>query len=232
MNVYVGTSGYAYKEWKGAFYPKDLPAKEMLRYYGQRFRGVEINSSFYALPKATTLAAWAAEVPAGFRFAFKAPQRITHFQRLRGSEDTVAEFLRVTATLGERLGPVLFGLPPNLKADQVRLREFLRALPQGREVAFEFRHPSWFGPDTTAALREHGAALCVAEHEDGVSTPRQATAGWGYLRLRREDYTGTQLDDWAGWVREQRWDNVYVFFMHEDRANGPRLAQQFLGRFQ
>lgn len=232
MNLYVGTSGYAYKPWKGTFYPKGLPDKEMLRYYSGRFRAVEVNSSFYAMPKEASLAAWASQVPAGFRFTFKAPQRITHFQRLKNSVESVELFLRVTATLGERLGPLLFGLPPNLKADLPRLREFLGLIPPGRRVSFEFRNQTWLEPPVLEVLRERGVALCIAEDEDGVRVPREATAGWGYIRLRCGDNTDEQLKEWAAWVKAQAWSDVYVFLKHEDEGKGPRFAERFLGFMQ
>lgn len=228
MNLYVGTSGYAYKPWKGTFYPKGLPDKEMLKYYSSRFRAVEINNSYYAMPKEATLQAWAAEVPPHFRFTFKAPQKITHIQRLKNSGETVTFFLNVTATLGERLGPLLFGLPPNLKADLPRLREFLDLIPRDRHIAFEFRNASWFDPPVLELLRERGVALCIAEDDDGVRVPREATAGWGYLRLRCGDYTDAQLKDWAQWVQAQKWSDAYVFLKHEDEGKGPQFAERFL----
>src|SRR5437899_2742396 len=144
MNFYVGTSGYSYKEWKGPFYPEDLPAKQMLHYYGERFRTVEINNTFYRMPKASVLEAWAGEVPADFKFVLKASQRITHMQRLKGSEESLAYLLKAADALKGRLGPLLFQLPPNMKKDAQRLRDFLALLPSQRRVAFEFRHQSWF----------------------------------------------------------------------------------------
>jgi len=228
MKLHVGTSGYSYKEWKGSFYPADLPAKQMLRYYGERFGTVEINNSFYRMPKATVLQAWAAEVPAEFRFVLKAPQRITHFQRLKGCEDSVRFLLDTAAELGERLGPVLFQLPPNLKKDAGRLKDFLALLPRGGRAAVEFRHQSWFDDEVLGMLREHKTALCIAEAEDGVEVPFEGTAEWGYLRLRRPDYGDAELKTWAKRVQGQSWKEAFVFFKHEDEGKGPALAKRFL----
>src|SRR5881394_1123722 len=144
MNLYVGTSGFSYKEWKGPFYPEDLPEKQMLRFYGERFRTVEINNTFYRMPKESVLDAWANEVPADFKFVLKAPQRITHMQRLKDAADSVSYLLKVAVALKERLGPLLFQLPPYFKKDAARLRDFLDLLPREPRSAFEFRHPSWF----------------------------------------------------------------------------------------
>jgi uncharacterized protein YecE (DUF72 family) len=228
MNLYVGTSGYSYKEWKGTFYPKDLPNKQMLRYYGERFRAVEINNTFYRMPEESVLKAWAGDVPADFRFLLKAPQQITHRQRLKDAGDLVSRLLEAAGALKERLGPLLFQLPPNLKKDVPRLREFLALLPSRRPAAFEFRHPSWFDDEVFGLLRDHQAALCIAEAEDGPEVPFVATAGWGYLRLRRPDYGDAELKTWAQRVRGQDWRDVFVFFKHEDKGTGPQLAKRFL----
>src|SRR5438045_6744172 len=184
MNLYVGTSGYSYKEWKGTFYPDELPDKQMLRFYGERFRSVEINNTFYRMPKASVLETWAAEVPADFKFVLKASQRITHKQRLKDAGDSVSYLLEVAGVLKDRLGPLLFQLPPNLKKDVPRLRDFLALLPSQRRAAFEFRHQSWFDDEMFELLRGHQAALCIAEAEDDVAIPCAAAADWGYLRLR------------------------------------------------
>ena len=230
MRVLTGTSGFSYKEWKGSFYPEDLPADAMLRYYAERLPAVEINNTFYRMPKAELLASWAEQVPDGFRFVLKASQRITHFKRLKDVSEEVGYFLRVAATLGDRLGPILFQLPPNLKKDLPRLSAFLDVLPAATRAAVEFRHASWFEDDVFEALRARGAALCVAEDED-LATPLVATAGWGYLRLRRPDYGGPEVQAWADRVRGQSWEDAYVFFKHEDAGAGPRLAVQMLSRF-
>lgn len=230
MRVLVGTSGYSYKEWKGSFYPEDLPADEMLRYYAGRLTAVEINNTFYRMPSEKLLAGWAGQVPEGFRFALKASQQITHRLRLKEAGEPVSYFFNVASTLGERLGPVLFQLPPNLKKDLPRLASFLALLPPGSRSAFEFRHASWFEADVFEELRSHGAALCIAEDED-LATPLEATAGWGYLRLRRQDYVESDISAWAGKLRAQPWSETYVFFKHEEAGAGPRLAAQLLSVF-
>ena len=230
MRVLAGTSGFSYKEWKGSFYPEDLPAEDMLRFYAERLPAVEINNTFYRMPKAGLLAGWAEQVPDGFRFVLKASQRITHHKRLKEASEEVGYFLRVAETLGDRLGPSLFQLPPNLKKDLPRLVDFLALLPAAARAAFEFRHASWFEEDVFEALRARGAALCVAEDEE-LATPLVATAGWGYLRLRRPDYGEAEVAAWADRIRGQPWDETYVFFKHEDAGAGPKLAAQMLARF-
>ena len=229
MRVLAGTSGFSYKEWKGSFYPEDLPAEDMLAYYSARLPAVEINNTFYRMPKPSMLEGWAAQVPAEFRFILKASQRITHRKRLKEAGDEVAYFFQTAATLGERLGPTLFQLPPNLKKDLPRLESFLTVLPEGARVAFEFRHASWFEEDVFSVLRTHGSALCVAEDEE-LATPVVATAPWGYLRLRRQDYDDAAVAGWAEKVRAQPWSEAYVFFKHEDAGSGPKLAAEFLRR--
>ena len=228
MNFFVGTSGYSYKEWKGSFYPEDLPASQMLRFYGERLRTVEINNTFYRMPKVSVVEAWAAEVPESFRFVLKASQRITHMKRLKDAAEPLAYFLEVAGVLKKRLGPLLFQLPPNFKKDSPRLEAFLSTLPADRKAAFEFRHASWFDPEVFGLLREHGAALCIAEAEEDLEVPFEATAGWGYLRLRRADYDDAELAAWAARVRQQSWTDAYVFFKHEDEGKAPVLARRFL----
>ena len=231
MRVLAGTSGFSYKEWKGSFYPEDLPPDRMLAYYAERLPAVEINNTFYRMPKPALLESWAAEVAPEFRFVLKASQRITHFKRLKETASEVDYFFGVASTLGERLGPVLVQLPPNLKKDLPRLEAFLATLPAGARPAFEFRHGSWFEDDVYEALRAKGAALCVAEDEE-LATPLVATAEWGYLRLRRQDYDGAAVASWAEKVRGQPWSEAYVFFKHEDAGAGPRLAAEFLERIR
>jgi uncharacterized protein YecE (DUF72 family) len=228
MNLYVGTSGYSYKEWKGSFYPEDLPEKQMLKFYGERFRSVEINNTFYRMPKAAMLEGWANEVPPDFKFVLKAPQRITHIQRLADAGDSVSFLLKVAEALKERLGPLLFQLPPYLKKDAARLRDFLALLPAGRPAALEFRHESWFDDEIFGLLREHQAALCIAEAEEGVEVPFVSTADWGYLRLRRPDYGDAELTAWLERIRQPGWKSAFVFFKHEEEGKGPAMARSFL----
>ena len=226
MTVHVGTSGYNYDAWRGSFYPEDLPAKKMLAYYAERFDTVEINYSFYRKPTAKILEGWAAQVPERFRFALKAWQRITHQKRLRDCAELVESFAEVARALGMRLAPILYQLPPNLKADLPLLRDFLHQLPRDLRAAFEFRHPSWFAEETWGALREAGAALCVAESEE-LATPPVRTGDFVYLRLRRLDYDAAALSKWAEFARGSPGD-VFVYFKHEDEARGPAFAKEFL----
>ena len=228
MNFYVGTSGYAYKEWKGSFYPDDLPAAKMLSYYGERFQTVEINNTFYRVPKTSVVEAWTAQVPAGFKFVLKASQRITHMRRLKDVDEPLSYMLRAASALKDRMGPVLFQLPPNMKKDAARLRDFLAQIPSHHRAALEFRHQSWFDDEIYGILRDNRAALCIAEAEEELDTPFVATAAWGYLRLRNAEYTKQELKVWAKRVQEQNWQDAFVFFKHEDEGKGPALAKKFL----
>ena len=228
MTLYVGTSGYSYSEWKGSFYPEELPEKEMLRFYSGRFQAVEINATFHRMPKVPLLEGWASEVPESFRFVLKAPQQITHFQRLKDVDDPLSYLFDVAGVLEQRLGAVFFQLPPNLKKDLPRLRDFLSLVPPGRRVAFEFRHQSWFDEELFALLRRNNAALCIADAENDLEIPFVSTADWGYLRLRRPDYQAGDLKRWVKKVQEQLWSDTFVFFKHEDEARGPLFAKRFL----
>jgi uncharacterized protein YecE (DUF72 family) len=226
MRVLAGTSGWSYPAWKGSFYPEKLPASKMLAAYAARLPAVEVNATFYRMPQARTLAGWRVEVPPAFVFALKGPQRITHVKRLAGAAEDVAFFHSVAAELGPALGPVLWQLPPSLRKDLPLLREFLALLPRGGRAAFEFRHASWQDDAVLAALSDAGAALCVADDEER-STPPAATAGFGYLRLRRPDYDDAALGRWVETVRAQGWEDAFVFFKHEDEARGPAYALRF-----
>jgi uncharacterized protein YecE (DUF72 family) len=228
MDLYVGTSGYSYKEWKGRFYPAKLPAKQMLPYYSKRFRTVEINYTFRRMPTASVLDSWAGAVPADFQFVLKVPEAITHKKRLKDAGDSVSKFLEIAGKLAKRLGPLLFQLPPTFMKDAPRLRVFLALLPPERRVAFEFRHPSWFDDEVFGLLREHRAALCIADAEDDLEVPVVATTTWGCLRLRRPDYDDAALKRWVKQVRNQDWQDAFVFFKHEDEGKGPQLAKRFL----
>lgn len=228
MRVRVGTSGFAYKEWKGSFYPEEIPADAMLRFYAEHFATVEINNTFYRMPSESLLARWGAEVPTGFTFVLKAPLRITHIKRIGDVREDVQYLLGVAAVLGERLGPLLFQLPPSMKKDVTRLRDFLATVPAGYRPALEFRHPSWQDEEVHAALRERGAALCVADTDEEPAAAIIPTSRWGYLRLRRITYDDAALASWANRIREQPWDEAFVFFKHEDAGVGPRLASRLL----
>lgn len=228
MKFRVGTSGYSYKEWKGSFYPEKLPNKKMLEYYAQQFPTVEVNYTFRQLPSEAVVASWAGQVPETFRFVLKARQVITHFKRLQNTERETDDFLRVASTLQQRLGPILFQLPPNLKKDVPRLESFLQYLGGRAQATFEFRHASWFVDEVFDCLREHSAALCVADADDLPRVDLIGTSNWGYLRLRDEGYSDTQLFDWIQNMRSQKWDEAYVFFKHEDAGAGPKLASRFM----
>lgn len=224
MNILVGTSGWSYKEWKGSFYPSDLSSDGMLAYYATRLPTVEINNSFYRIPREKVLMDWAAQVPPEFRFILKASRRITHINRLANQDDSLEYFMRTVNVLGERLGPTLFQCPPSLRLDLPRLHEFLARVPRTWRSALEFRHPSWFTDEVYDALRAHDVALVAAE-EDDDATPLVATASWGYLRLRRTLYATDELATWAGRVREQPWDEAFVFLKHdEEGGTGPEAA--------
>jgi uncharacterized protein YecE (DUF72 family) len=228
MNLYVGTSGYSYKEWKGSFYPEKIPAKEMLHYYGERLSTVEINATFYRMPQASMLANWKEQVPPTFRFALKAPQRITHIKRLKETDEETKYFFETAAVLADQLGVVLFQLPPNMKKDLPRLEIFLAQLPSATRAAFEFRHPTWFDDDVLDLLRNQNRALCVSDTDDMPTTHIDKTADWGYLRLRRVQYSEENLTEWLGRIRNQNWQETFLFFKHEDAGTGPKLAAQFL----
>ena len=230
MILRVGTSGFSYKEWKGSFYPEDLPQSKFLSYYADHFKTVEINNTFYRMPKPELLEGWASKVPEDFRFVLKASRRITHQGRLKDVGDHVAYLYDVAATLGPRLGPVLFQLPPYLKGDVDRLRGFLATLPEGARAAIEFRDESWHDAAVFDALREHEVALCIAETGD-EDTPFEPTADWGYLRLRKVAYEQAELDAWAERVRNTGWSEAYVFFKHEDEGTGPALGKRFEALF-
>lgn len=227
MQTYAGTSGFSYKEWKGRFYPEDLPNSGMLSYYADRLPSVEINNTFYRLPSESVLEGWAEQVPPTFRFVIKASRRITHFKRLKGAEDETGYLLRTVGLLGDRLGAVLFQLPPNMKKDLDRLDTFLAGLGDPGRAAFEFRHASWFEDDTYDCLRAHGAALCTAD-TDQMAGEIVETAPWGYLRLRKETYPEEDLVHWASRLGETHWERAFVFFKHEDEADGIGAAQRFM----
>jgi uncharacterized protein YecE (DUF72 family) len=227
----VGTSGYAYKEWRGSFYPEKLPDGEMLRFYSRQMRSVEINHTFYRMPTEKVLEGWAESVPAGFHFVLKANQKITHIQKLRDCEETVRRFLEAASVLARRelLGPILFQLPPTFRADAALLEDFLRLRPRAFRFALEVRHPSWHSDETYALLRRHGAALCLAETEKGAP-PEVTTADFVYVRLRRPSYTPKELAAWK--ARCQSWQeqglDVYLFFKHEEAGQAPAYARRLL----
>jgi len=225
--IYAGTSGWAYPKWKPRFYPAEVRSKDFLAYYATRLNSVEVNYTFLRPVTDALLAEWIAATPVGFRFAVKAPQLITHIKRLRGAESLALDFLKSIEPLrkARKLGPVLFQLPPNMKSDLPRLQGFLKALPKQERITFEFRHASWFADDVYAALREHDAALCLAESEK-IETPEILTADFCYLRLRKADYLPKKVAERArGLMRKT---DVYLYFKHEDTPEGALNAEAVL----
>jgi uncharacterized protein YecE (DUF72 family) len=217
----AGASGYAFKEWQGSFYPDKIKAADMLAWYAQRLPTVEINNTFYRMPKPAVLENWAQATPPDFRFAIKASRRITHDARIKAAAaDSVAYLYRMLVSLDGKLGAVLFQLPPNLKKDLPRLEAFLKMLPEGHRAAFEFRNESWFDEEVYALLRHANAALVLSEREDNAPPPLVETAPWGYLRLRLEEYSGDDLQRWAVRVAASGWRETFAYFMHEPTAPG------------
>jgi uncharacterized protein YecE (DUF72 family) len=230
MNIYVGTSGYSYKEWKGVFYPAKISPKEMLRFYSTRFATVEVNNTFYHMPTERLLTSWAEQVPDDFVFAFKAPQVITHLKRLKNVGAETEYLFRTLSVLGSRLGPILFQFPGSFHANLPALKAFLALVPRTMSCAFEFRSPSWFDAGITDLLSEKGCSLCVADSEEDPTNEITRTASWGYLRLRRPNYTDAELSQWMERIRSEEWERAFVFFKHEEEegANkGPEMAVRF-----
>jgi uncharacterized protein YecE (DUF72 family) len=222
---WIGTSGYHYKEWKGAFYPTELAEPDLLKYYAARFPTVELNYTFYRMPNVRTLQGWAKDTPAVFQFTLKAPRHITHDLRLRDAADPLTYFCDTAKALKQRLGVLLFQLPPFLKKDLARLEDFLHQLPPGYRAAFEFRNPSWFADEVYECLRRFDAAMCIAEHQDR-SVPFEQTASFGYCRLRRPDYADADLVAWAQRLVDagSHWTDIFVYFKQEESGKGPVFA--------
>ena len=218
--VLAGASGYSFKEWKGTFYPDKMKPEDMLAHYCGRLPTVEINNTFYRMPKTSVLESWAGTAPEGFRFSIKASRRITHMSRIKAesSAEPLGYLYKNLAALGPKRGPVLFQLPPNLKKDLPRLQEFLALLPAEHHAAFEFRNDTWFDDDVYAALKGAGAALVLSEREDNAPPPLVETAPWGYVRLRLETYTEEDLKKWAERLAATGWRETFVYFMHEPTA--------------
>jgi uncharacterized protein YecE (DUF72 family) len=229
MRVHVGTSGYNYPEWRGTFYPAELKAKDMFGYYASRFRTVEINYTFYRMPTPKTTTAWRERAPEGFTYVLKAPRRITHDRRLKECDESVQTFCGAARLLGPHLGPLLFQLPPSARCDLPRLEAFLSILPADIRAAFEFRHESWHSEDVYAALASRNAALCIADFGDRT-TPVKATASHGYFRLRDQGYSRADLRTWVERLAAigSAWEDVFVYFKHEDEGTGPEFAATFV----
>jgi uncharacterized protein YecE (DUF72 family) len=227
MKIHVGTSGYGYREWKGKFYPETISPGEMLRFYSERLGAVEINNTFYHMPTEGVLKSWAEQVPDGFLFAIKAPQVITHRKRLKNVNEEAAHLFKTLPVLERKLGPLLFQFPANFSMNLPVLRHFFTRIPDSVSCAFEFRSPSPLDPGISDLLRERGHSLCVADTDEHPAGEIVPTAAWGYLRLRRLDYTDTDLSQWLERIRSQPWRQAFVFFKHEEKAKGPETAIRF-----
>ena len=226
--LYVGTSGYSYKEWKGSFYPEKIPAKDMLSYYASRLQAVELNNTFYRLPQKSMIESWNSQVPENFRFSVKASQLITHFKKLKDAANETRLMLERFTAFEDRLGAVLFRLPPDMKKDVKRLETFLKHLPAHPPAAFQLEDPTWFDDDVLALLHSKNRALSVTDTDDMPVSHINKTADWGYVRLRRVNYSESELKEWITQMRAQDWTNTFVFFKHEAEGTGPKLAAQFL----
>ena len=229
--ILVGTSGYNYPEWKGSFYPADLPANKFLPFYASKFPTVEINYTFYRMPTPKLIAGWRAQVPSTFRFTLKAPKRITHDRRLRAADvqEPLQGFITAAAELGPQLAALLFQLPPNFKKDLVVLNEFLALLPPKVTAAFEFRHESWLDEHVFDLLRSRNVALCIADSETR-ETPLVMTASFAYLRLRDEGYAEADIAHWTATARSlsEKASDVFVYFKHEDEGKGAAFGQRMM----
>ena len=227
MTLYVGTSGYSYKEWKGSFYPEKISPKDMLSYYASRLHAVELNNTFYHMPQPELIESWKAQVPESFRFSVKAPQVITHFRRLKDAGPQTLLVLKTVSALENRLGAVIFRLPEDMKKDLKRLETFLKVLPADTCAVFDFRHPTWFDDEVVELLRSQKRVFCVSDIEELPESYNYKTADWGYVRLRRVRYTAAELVQWIKRIKAHKWKDTYVFFKHEDEGTGPKLAAQF-----
>lgn len=229
VEILAGTSGYSYKEWKGNFYPEKIANSDMLSYYGDNFPTVEINNTFYRMPNKSILERWSEQTPPNFRFAVKAPRRITHSKRLKDAEDETAYLCQALESLGNKLGVVLFQLPPFFKKDVSVLSFFVDSLPADIPVALEFRHPSWRNDEVLKCLEGADIAWCISDKQSDTPAELLSTASWGYLRLRQPNYTKPQLRSWLKKIRHQEWRRAYVYFKHEAEGAGPRMAEDLLG---
>ncbi|HET7319571.1 MAG TPA: DUF72 domain-containing protein [Nitrospirota bacterium] len=227
MKIYAGTSGFAYKEWKGKFYPEKIPPKEMLHFYSERLGAVEINNTFYRMPRESVLKSWAEQVSGGFIFALKAPQVITHIKQLRNVFEETEYLFKALSVLGGKLGPVLFQFPKSFRANVLALEDFLALIPGDTDCAFDFRSPTWLDAGMPDLLRKKGCSLCMEDTDENPVNGIIGTSTWGYLRLRRSEYTEDGLSEWAERILSQKWERAFVFFKHEDGARGAEMALRF-----
>ncbi len=232
QSVYAGTSGFSYKEWRGYFYPEDLSDKGFLSYYSSRLNSVEINNTFYRLPKRDVLRGWDEQTTDHFRFVIKASRRITHFKRLKDTDEPLGYLVKNTQVLGEKLGAVLFQLPPNLRANSARLKSFVELLPADFPAVLEFRHESWFNDEVFEILGEKNIPICLNDSEDqdalelGKNLP--GTANWCYARLRKPNYDKAELKAWADFLARGNFETSMLMFKHETEGAGPLMAETFL----
>lgn len=228
MKLYVGTSGYSYKEWKGSFYPEKISPDEMLSYYASRLPAVELNNTYYRLPQRSTVENWHTQVPENFQFSVKAPRSITLYRRLKDVDAQTKQLLDTISVLEDRLGAVLFRMPEDMKKDVSRLESFLEKLPADTPAAFDFRHPTWFDDEVFDLLRKHNRVLVVSDTDEVPTNHIDKTADWGYVRLRRVKYSKAELTAWSKRIKAQNWNKAFIFFKHEDEGTGPKLAAQFI----
>lgn len=231
MKMYTGTSGFSYKEWIGNFYPEKMKPANMLEFYSSRLGVVEINNTFYRMPKKELVEKWGGATPEGFLFSIKASRKITHFKRLKDAEDETAFLLDSIGVLGPKLGAVLFQFPPYFKKNAGRLNDFLKILPTGLPAVFEFRDDSWYDDEISGLLSSRNFVFCVSDTDEKDAPAALGAADWGYLRLRKEHYSPAVLREWADRICAQSWNRALVFFKHEDEGTGPRTAVEFAGLF-
>jgi uncharacterized protein YecE (DUF72 family) len=232
MKIYTGTSGYSYKEWKGYFYPEKISAEKMLPFYSSKLSAVEINNTYYRMPNINVVETWKNEVPSDFMFSVKAPQIITHIKRLKNVSEETRYFLTVISDLGKKLGTVLFQFPASFRKDIPLLENFLKLIPPKINCAFDFRSQTWFIDETYRLLEKNGFSLCLEDTDEKPVNEITSTASWGYLRLRKTDYSKEDLVEWNKKILSQNWKKAFVFFKHEgDEARGPLLAAEFKEQF-
>jgi uncharacterized protein YecE (DUF72 family) len=231
MKLFIGASGYSYPKWKGKFYPEKFPENKMFEYYSQNFSSVEINATYYRLPDKKVFESWEQQAPENFKYALKAPQQITHFKRLKDAETELESFINNSKILNKKRGPLLFQLPPNFKKDIDLLKKFIKNIHESF-ITFEFRHSSWNDADVFKVLSEKNFSLCIADTDENLIEEIISTADWGYLRLRKKEYSPKDLAAWKEKFISQNWKEVYIYFKHEDEANGPKFAKILINLFK
>lgn len=228
MNLFVGTSGYSYKQWKGSFYPEKLSDKKMLNFYSEHFNTVEINNTFYRMPKQEVFDSWKQQVNPNFKFVIKAPKQITHIKKLE-TGDALTHFIKTSVSLEDQFGALLFQFPPYFKKDIEKLQSFTDAISDNIKAAFEFRNDTWFDDEVYDCLRKKNFALCLSDTDEKPIDKIIPTADWAYLRMRKTDYQPDTLKEWHKTISHGKWNDAFVFFKHEDEGKGPMFAKQFIG---